>query len=83
MLNVLASSVVDRDFEPWSGKTKDYEIDICCFSFKLTVLRSTWIDWLARNYDNVSEWSDMLSCGMKIQLSIVGLVASEQYLMEM
>jgi hypothetical protein len=27
---VLASSVVDRGFEPWSGQTKDYKIGICC-----------------------------------------------------
>ena len=30
MVNVLASSVVDRGFEPWSGQIKDY--GICCFS---------------------------------------------------
>jgi hypothetical protein len=34
MLSMLASSVVDRGFKPWSGQTKDYEIDICCFSAK-------------------------------------------------
>ena len=27
MVSVLASSVVDRGFEPWSGQTKDYKID--------------------------------------------------------
>ena len=30
MVCVLASSVVDRGFETWSGQTKDYEIGICC-----------------------------------------------------
>jgi hypothetical protein len=34
MLSMLASSVVDCGFKPWSGQTKDYEIDICCFSAK-------------------------------------------------
>ena len=34
MVNVLASSVVDRGFEPQSGQTKDYKIGICCFSAK-------------------------------------------------
>jgi hypothetical protein len=32
MGTMLASSVVDRGFEPRSGQTKDYEIGICCFS---------------------------------------------------
>jgi hypothetical protein len=32
MVSVLASSVVDRGFEPGSGQTKDYKIGICCFS---------------------------------------------------
>ena len=34
MISVLASSAVDRSFEPRSGRTKDYEIDICCSSAK-------------------------------------------------
>jgi hypothetical protein len=34
MINVLASSEVDRGFEPQSGQTKDYNIGICCFSAK-------------------------------------------------
>ena len=32
MVSLLASSAVDRGFEPRSGQTKDYEISICCFS---------------------------------------------------
>jgi hypothetical protein len=32
MVSVLDSNVVDHVFEPQSGKTKDYEIGICCFS---------------------------------------------------
>jgi hypothetical protein len=59
MVSVLASSAVDRGFEPGSGQTKDYEIGICCFSFKHTALRRKSKDWLARNQDNVSEWGDM------------------------
>ena len=48
MVNVLSSSVVDRGFEPSSGKTKDYKIGICCFSAKHTALRSKSIytGWL-------------------------------------
>jgi len=29
---ILASSTVDCGFEPWSDKTKDYKIGICCLS---------------------------------------------------
>ena len=32
MVSVVASSAVDRGFEPRSGQTKDYKIGICCFS---------------------------------------------------
>jgi hypothetical protein len=34
MVSMLASSAVDRGFEPRSGQTKDYKIGICCFSAK-------------------------------------------------
>jgi hypothetical protein len=59
MVSVLASSVVDRGFEPRSGQTKDYKIGICCFSAKHTSLRRNNKDWLVRNQNNVSEWDDM------------------------
>ena len=52
MVSVLAASVVDCEFDPRSGQTKDYKIGICCFSAKSK-------DWLARNQDNVLEWDDM------------------------
>jgi len=35
---VSVPSVVDRVFEPRSGKTKDYKIGICRFSAKHTAL---------------------------------------------
>ena len=54
MVSVLASSVIDRGFEPRSGQTKNYKICICCF-------------WLARNQDDVSEWSDMSTHGLLFQ----------------
>ena len=59
MVSVLASSAVDRGFGPRSDHTKDYEIDICCFSAKYAALRSKSKDWLDRNQNNVSEWNDM------------------------
>jgi len=34
MVSMLASNVVDIEFWPWSGETKDYKIGICCFSVK-------------------------------------------------
>jgi hypothetical protein len=49
MVSVLASSVVDRGFEPRSGQPKDYKIGICCFSAKHAALRRRNKDWLARN----------------------------------
>ena len=49
MVSVLASSAVNRGFEPRSGKTKDYNIDICGFSVKHTAIRSKSKDWLAGN----------------------------------
>ena len=59
MVSVLASSVVDRGFQPRTGQTKDYKIGICCFSAKHAALRRKSKDWLVRNQNNVTEWSDM------------------------
>ena len=36
---MLAASPVDHGLDPRSGQTKDYEIDICCFSAKHVALR--------------------------------------------
>ena len=86
MVKVLASSVVDRGFDPWSGKTKDYKIGVCCFSAKHAALRSKSKDWLSRNQDNVSEWSDMSTHGLvsvsyyyKNPAQHVGLVQSRHH----
>ena len=69
MISMFASSAVDHGFEPWSGPTKDYKIGItiCCFSTKHSALRRKSKDWLARNQNNVSEWSDMFTCGLLFQ----------------
>ena len=66
MVRVLASSVVhvDPGFEPRSGKTKDSNICICCFSAKPAALRRKSKDWIARNQNNMSEWGDMSICGL-------------------
>ena len=76
--SMLASSAVDRGFEPWSAQTKDFKIVICFFSAKHASLRRKSKDWLARKQDNISEWGDMsirrLLCQwastIKIQLSM-------------
>ena len=39
MVSVVASSAVDRVFDPRSGQTNDYKILICCFSAKQAALR--------------------------------------------
>ena len=67
MVSVLASSAVDRGFEHRSGQTKDYKIGICCFSAKHTALRKKSKDWLARNQNNVSEWSGMSTRALLFQ----------------
>jgi hypothetical protein len=45
MISGPALNVVDREFEFWSGQTKDYKIGICCFSAKYASLRSKTKDW--------------------------------------
>jgi hypothetical protein len=79
MVSMLSSSTVDHAFESRSGQTKDYKIGICCFSAKHAALRSKRKDGLARNQDNVSEWSDMSirrllflsACTIKIKLNML------------
>ena len=68
MVSVLASSVVDRGFEPRSGKPKDYRIGICYFSDKHAVLRRKCKDWLARNQDNVSKCLSANCCFSELAL---------------
>ena len=79
MVSELASSAIDRGFEPRSRQTKDYKIDIIFFSAKHAALRRKSKDWSARIQNNVSEWSDMSTRGrlfqwastLKIQLSVL------------
>jgi hypothetical protein len=67
MVSVLAPRALDRGFEYRSGETKDYKIGICCFSAKHAALSRKSKDWLARNQNNVSEWSDMSCRGLLFQ----------------
>ena len=61
---VLSSSVVECGFEPRSGQTKDCEICIFCFLAKDASLASNSRIRLARNQNNVPEWSDMFTRGL-------------------
>ena len=82
MVSMLTSSAVDRGFELRSGQAKDYKIGICYFSTKQAALRRESKDWLARNQNNVSRWSDMSTLRqlfqwastINIQLSKVDLI---------
>jgi len=79
MVCLLASSVVDRGFEPRAGLTKYYEIGMRCFSAEHSALRRKSKDWLVRNQDTMSKWGDMSILGLlfqwastiKIQLSVL------------
>jgi hypothetical protein len=55
MVCMITSNAVNRVFEPRQVKTKDYEIEICCFVVQYTDLMSCIKDWLTRNLDNVSK----------------------------
>jgi hypothetical protein len=67
MVSVLASSAIDHMFEPRSGQTKDYKIDICCISAKHAALIRKSKDWVASNQYNVSEWCDISIRGLLFQ----------------
>ena len=67
MVSVIASSAVDRGFEPRSGQTTDYELDMRCFSAKHTALRRNSKDYLAWNQDNVAEWGNISFRGLLLQ----------------
>ena len=64
LVSVVAPSVVDRGFQPRSGQATDCEIGICCFSAKHASLKRKSKDWLARNQNNVSKWSNMATRGL-------------------
>ena len=59
MFSVLTSGAIVCGNELPSCQTKEYTIGICCFSAKSASLRRKIKDWLTRNKNNVSEWSDI------------------------
>jgi hypothetical protein len=66
MVIMLTLSVIDRGFQHRLGQIKDYKIGICCFFAKHAALRRQCKDWLARNQNNVCEWSDMSIFGLSM-----------------
>ena len=66
---MLASSAVYRGFESRSGQTKDYQLVFVAYNAKHAELRKKSKDWLARNQDNLSEWSDMYIRGLLFPLA--------------
>jgi uncharacterized CHY-type Zn-finger protein len=67
MVSMLASSVVDHGFEPWSGQTKDYKICICGLCTKNAALRKKSKDCYNHNQDNMSEWGNISIRGFLFQ----------------
>ena len=59
MVNVLVLRAVGIGFEHRSSLTIDYKIGMCCFFVRYATLRRKNKDWLIRNQDNVSEWSNV------------------------
>jgi len=66
-------------FKPRSGQSSDHKIGIRCFSAKHAAYKRNSKDWLVRNQNNVSEWSDMFTrwllfqwaSNIKIQLAVL------------
>jgi len=83
---VFASSAVDHVdhvLESTLGQNKDCKITICCFSAKHAALRRKNKYWIGRNQENVSEWSDMSTCGLYFIVFVVtrsGLTDSVPFL---
>ena len=67
MGSMLASSAEDSWVRARSSQTKDYIIDMCCFSAKHAALWEKNKYLLDRNQDNVSEWGDMTIRELLIQ----------------
>ena len=68
MVSVLASCAVPKIVGSSPDRVKPKtKIGICCFSAKHAALRSKSKDRLARNQNNMSEWSDMSISGLLFQ----------------
>jgi hypothetical protein len=67
MVSVFVSSAINRLFEPRSGQTHDYKIDICSLLAMHATAKRKNKEWLDRNSDFVSEWSNVSTRGLLCQ----------------
>ena len=66
MVSVLTSSAVDRGVRALVGSNQRLKL-VFVVSVKHAELRRKSKDWLARNQNNVSEWSSMSTRGLLFQ----------------
>ena len=57
------------DINKFIFQTKDYQLVFVAYNAKHAELRRKSKDWLLRNQDNVSEWSDMYIRGLLFPLA--------------
>ena len=67
LVSTFTSITVNCGFRLRTGQNQRLLNAICCFSAKHAALKSKSKDWLARNQDNVSKWSDMSTSGLLFQ----------------
>ena len=59
ILCFFSISISWKIYSPCRVKPKTIKLDFCCFFTKHAVIRSKRKGWLARNRDNMPEWSDL------------------------
>ena len=72
-------NIIESGVKHYNYNTNPYKIGICCFSDKHAAVRRKRKDWLARNQNSVSEWSNVSirrllfqwASTVKIQLSML------------
>ena len=87
MVSLVGSRAVDRGLEPKSDQSKDYKIDICCFSAEHLELGSTGKDWFRVTCSRVTKCLPANCCIRALPPYLpesVGLLQSgHHYLIEM
>ena len=70
---VLASSAIDRGFEPRSGQTKDNTIDICYFSAIHGALKGVRVMVFSAIFNNISviSWRSVLTAVLGFDLILI------------
>lgn len=71
IVRVIATSMVNRVFEPWPGQTRNDKIGIHCFcSSKNTTFRRKSKYWLSANQNDVSWYGEMSIHRLLFQLEL-------------